>query len=86
METQKPLTEFTEEELLQEEKKLQEKVRYNAFAIGLLAGIAVWSIVKNGIGILPFILGAIIVYLVSADKKYKAVKTEIESRKQKTEL
>jgi hypothetical protein len=86
METPKPLSEFTDEELLQEEKKLKEKVRYNAFAIGLLAGIAVWSIVKNGIGMLPFILGAVIVYLVSADKKYKAVKAEIELRKQKTEL
>ena len=86
MESQKLLIEFTDEELLQEEKKLKEKVRYNAFAIGLLAGIAVWSIVKNGIGILPFILGAVIVYLVSADKKYKAVKAEIESRKQKSEL
>jgi hypothetical protein len=81
METQKPLTEFTDEELLQEGKKLKEKVRYNAFAIGLLVGIAVWSIVKNGFGILPFILGAFIVYLVSADKKYKAVKAEIEARK-----
>ncbi len=83
METQKPLSEFTDEELLQEEKKRKEQVKYNAFAIGLLAGIAVWSIVKNGLGFLPFILLGAILYIISADKKYKAIQAEIEARKQR---
>jgi hypothetical protein len=81
METKKKLSEFTDEELVQEEKKLKEKVRYNAFAIGLLAGIAIWSIVKNGIGFLPFVLLGVILYLISADKKRKEVQAEIEARK-----
>ena len=80
METQKPLTEFTDEELLQEEKKRKEFVKYNSFFIGLLAGIAIWSIVKSGLGFLPFILFGAILYLINADKKYKAVKAEIEAR------
>ena len=80
MEPKKPLSEFTDEELLQEEKKRKESVKYNSFFIGLLAGIAVWSIVKNGIGFLHFILFGAILYLINADKKYKAVKAEIEAR------
>lgn len=81
MESKKPLSEFTDEELLQEEKKRKDSVKYNAFAIGFLAGIAIWSIVKSGLGFLPFILFGAILYLMNADKKYKAVKAEIESRK-----
>ena len=81
MENNKPLTEFTDEELLQEEKKRKDSVKYNAFAIGLLVGIAVWSVVKSGLGFLPFILLGVILYLINADKKYKAVKAEIDSRK-----
>lgn len=81
METKKNLTEFTDEELLQEEKKQKELVKYNPFIIGMLVGIAVWSIVKNGLGFLPFILLGAILYLVSADKKHKAIKAEIEARK-----
>lgn len=81
METKKPLSEFTDEELLQEEKKRKEQVKYNPFFIGLLVGISVWSVVKSGLGFLPFILLLVILYLISADKKYKAVKAEIEARK-----
>ena len=80
METNKPFSEFTDEELIQEEKKRKEQVKYNSFIIGLLAGIAIWSIVKSGLGFLPFILFGAILYLVNADKKYKAIKAEIESR------
>lgn len=81
MENPKPLTEFTDEELLQEEKKRKGQVKYNPFFIGLLSGIAIWSVVKSGLGFLPFILLGVILYLINADKKYKAVKAEIESRK-----
>ena len=81
METKKSLSEFTDDELLQEEKKRKEQVKYNPFFIGLLVGIAVWSIVKSGFGFLPFILLLVILYLISADKKYKAIKAEIEARK-----
>ncbi|MEY4541484.1 MAG: hypothetical protein RLZZ306_3241, partial [Bacteroidota bacterium] len=56
MENKKPLSEFTDEELLQEEKKGKELFKYNSFVIGMLAGIAIWSIVKSGLGFLPFIL------------------------------
>ena len=81
MDTTKPLSEFTDEELLQEEKKRKEQVKYNPFFIGLLVGISVWSIVKSGLGFLPFILLFVILYLISADRKYKAIKAEIEARK-----
>ena len=81
MENNKPLTEFTDEELIEEEKKRKGQVKYNPFFIGLLAGIAIWSVVKSGLGFLPFILLGAILYLINADKKYKAVKAEIDSRK-----
>ncbi len=81
MELKKPLSEFTDEELVQEEKKQKESVKYNPFFIGILAGIIIWSVVKNGFGFLPIPLLIAILYLLRADKKHKAVKAEIEARK-----
>jgi uncharacterized membrane protein YdbT with pleckstrin-like domain len=81
METPKPLTEFTDEELLQEEKKRMESRKFFPFIIGLSVGIAAYSTFKNGIGFFTIFPLIFILPSIAADKKYKAVKAEIEARK-----
>ncbi len=81
MEPQKLLTEFTNEELLQEEKKRKESRKFFPFIIGLAVGIAAYSTFKHGIGFFTFFPLIFILPSISVDKKYKEVKAEIESRK-----
>ena len=52
---QKKLAELTDEELLQESKKLKPTKVYDAVIFGLLIGIATYSSVKNGFGLLTFL-------------------------------
>ena len=51
----KKLAELTDEELLQEEKKIKPTYLYDAIIFGVLIGIAMYSSVKNGIGLLTFL-------------------------------
>lgn len=82
METQKPLSEFTDEELIQEAKKRKRDEIFHAFAIGLCAGIAVFSVVKNGFSFLLVLLLLVIGYLISQKKPSpKEVQEEIARRK-----
>ena len=53
--TQKQLTELTDEELLQEARKMKSTSITNAVLIGFLIGIVVYSIVKNSLGFLTLI-------------------------------
>ena len=50
---QKKLGELTDEELLKEAKKI--KPIYDAIIFGVLIGIAIYSSVKNGFGLLTFL-------------------------------
>ena len=82
MEPKKSLSEFTDEELLQEAKKRKQDSTFHAFAIGLIAGIAIFSVFRNGFGFLPVLLLLVIVYLISQKKpSYKEVQEEITQRK-----
>ena len=49
------LAELTDEELLQEAKKIKKNRLYDATIIGVLIGIAIYSSVKNGFGLLTFL-------------------------------
>lgn len=71
---QKKWAELTDEELLQEAKNIKPTKLYDAVIIGLLIGIAIYSSVKNGFGVLTFIP---LVYLPLAAKN-KAKKEELE--------
>ena len=71
---QKKLAEFTDEELLQEAKRTKHTKLYDAAIIGLLVGIAIYSIVKNGLGLLTFLP---LIYLPIAGKN-KAKNTALE--------
>ena len=53
---QKKLAELTDEELLIESKKMKSTMILNAVLIGVLIGIMVYSITKNGLGFLTLIL------------------------------
>ncbi|BAV06461.1 hypothetical protein SAMN05421788_107121 [Filimonas lacunae] len=51
----KPLAELTNEELLQEAKKMKSTNIYDAAIFGFLIGISVYSAVKKGFGLLSFL-------------------------------
>lgn len=52
---EKKLSEFTDQELLQEAKKMKSTSLMNAALIGFLIGIVFYSIVKNSLGFLTLI-------------------------------
>lgn len=77
---EKELTDLTEEELLQEQKKMKSNNTINGFLIGIMMGIAVYSTVKNGLGFFtffPLVFGFI---AFSNRKKIKALEEELKSR------
>lgn len=71
---QQELATLTNEQLLLEAKKMKSTPIYDAVFIGFLIGIAVFSSVKNGFGLLSFLP---VVYLPVAAKN-RAKKKEIE--------
>ena len=71
---QEQLANLTDEELLQEAKKSKTTKLYDAGIIGLLLGIAVYSTVNNGFGLLTFLP---LIYLPIAAKN-KIKNSELE--------
>jgi hypothetical protein len=66
---QKKLTELTDQELLQEAKKMKSTSITNGFLIGFLIGIVFYSIVKNGLGLFTLI-PLFFVYKLINNSKY----------------
>lgn len=62
---QKELAELTDQELLQEAKKIKSTNLYDAVIFGILIGIALYSSIKNGFGLLTFLP---LIYLPIAGK------------------
>lgn len=54
--TQKPVLELTDQELFDEAKKMKSTSIVHAVLFGVIVGIATYSTVKNGFGILTFFL------------------------------
>jgi hypothetical protein len=80
---QKEVTELTDQELLQEAKKMKPYALYDAVLIGALVGIALYSAVKNGFGFLTF-LPLIYVPIAAKNKaKHKEVQKLLKERKLK---
>ncbi|PKP07830.1 MAG: FUSC family protein [Bacteroidetes bacterium HGW-Bacteroidetes-3] len=52
---QKELSELTDQELLQEAKKMKSNSITNAVLIGVMIGIVIYSIVKNSLGFFTLI-------------------------------
>ena len=70
---QKNLSELTDQELLDEAKKVKSFSITNAFFIGFLIGIIIYSIVKNSWGMLTLI-PLYFIYKLINDPKNKRVK------------
>lgn len=69
------LAEMTDEELLQEAKKAKSTKIFDAAFIGFLIGVAVYSSVRNGFGLLTFLP---LIYLPVAAKN-KVKKKELDT-------
>ena len=68
---QKNTAELTDEELLQEVKRMKATKLYDPVIFGVLIGIAIYSTVKNGLGLLTFLP---MVYLPIAAKNKLKIK------------
>jgi hypothetical protein len=80
--TQKEPSELTDQELLEEARKLKSFSVTNAFLIGFLAGIVIYSLVKNTFGFLMLIPLYFIYRLVNDPKakRSEALNKVLEER------
>ncbi|EMS31625.1 hypothetical protein C943_01896 [Mariniradius saccharolyticus AK6] len=68
---QRPLSELTDSELLKESKKLKSIQITNAFLVGFLIGIIVFSVMNNSLGFLSLIPLYLIYKIVNGAKYEK---------------
>lgn len=76
------LSELSDQELLQEAKELKSFSITNAFIIGFLIGILVFSLVKSSWGLLSLIPLFLLYKLINdpKNKRYKAVEESLKER------
>lgn len=77
---QKELSELTEQELLSEAKKIRSNAIMNAFFIGFLIGIIIYSIVVNTWGFLTLIPLFFAYKLIKNAKKDKGLEKVLKER------
>lgn len=77
---QKELSELTNEELLLEGKKIRSGNIVNAVLFGVMIGVAAWSTVKYGLGIITFFPLLFIQMLLKNNARKKAFETELKNR------
>ncbi len=78
------LSELTEQALIEKEQKLKKGATVHAFIIGIVCGVVIYSLVKNGLVWLTFFPLFIIAFLEKRRRdEQKALQQEIESRKNK---
>ena len=75
------LSKLTNEDLQIEAKKRKQGYQTAAFIVGMMIGVAAWSAVKNGFGILLFVPLVFAYWFRNAKPDYDEVKKEIASRK-----
>ncbi len=78
--SQKELSEMTNEELLLEGKKIKSSNIINAVLFGVMIGIAAYSTIKNGLGILTFFPLLLIQMLLKNNARKKAFESELKER------
>ncbi|MES2375733.1 MAG: FUSC family protein [Bacteroidota bacterium] len=78
--TQKELAELTDQQLLQEAKKIKSTRITDAVIFGVLIGIAIYSAVKNGFGLLSFIPFVYIPIAAKNRMKNKALEDLLKER------
>lgn len=77
---QKELSQLTNEELLLEGKRIKSGNIVNAVLFGVMIGVATWSTVKYGLGIITFFPLLFIQMLLKNNARKKAFETELKSR------
>jgi hypothetical protein len=77
----KNLTDLTSEELEEKGQKLKKNATYHAFLIGLLGGVIVYSLVKNGL-VWPTFFPLVLIAVLEKRRRdeQKTVQKEIQSR------
>lgn len=77
---QKKLTDFTDQQLMEEAKRTKPSPVVDAFFIGFLVGIIIYSVVMNSWGFLTLIPLFMVYWLVKKSKRNEAVKKELKER------
>jgi hypothetical protein len=77
---EKELSQLTDKELLEVAKKNKPSPILDAFFIGFLIGIIIFSVAANTWGFLTLIPLYLIYILLKKPKQYKALKKELEKR------
>jgi hypothetical protein len=75
------LSELSDEELIQEEKKQKQSLMLYGLFVVFMTGVAIWSATHKGSIFLSFLPLFLMPTLVKLDKKHKDLKAEIQSRK-----
>lgn len=76
----RPLQELSDLELAAEFKKRKNNFLYSCVFVGFIFGIAVYSTIRNGFGILSFLPFIFAPIFAPAGKSYKEIKAEMASR------
>lgn len=77
---QKELSELTDQELLDEAKKMKSNPILNAVLIGFMIGVVVFSIVKNSLGLFTLIPLFFVYKLLNQSKRDKALEKLLKER------
>ena len=75
------LNQLTNEELQIELKKRKNNYQAGAFLVGMMVGVAIWSVVQNGkyfLIVMPLLFGY---WFRNSKTEFDEIKKEIESRK-----
>ena len=76
----KELTEYTDQELLEEAKKTKLSPIVNALFIGFLGGVIIYSIVKNTWGLLTLIPLYMIFRIIKGSKRNEELEKQLRER------
>lgn len=78
--TQKELSDLSTQDLLLEGKKIKSTNIVNAVLFGVMIGVATWSTVKYGLGIITFFPLLFIQMLLKNNARKKAFQNELKER------
>ncbi|MFK5878357.1 MAG: hypothetical protein QM478_02555 [Flavobacteriaceae bacterium] len=76
----KELADLSNEQLLEEKKKIQYSKPINAIIIGVCIGVAIFSAIKNGFVFFTFFPLLLTYPFIKNGKKIKALEKELKSR------
>ncbi|WP_367390018.1 FUSC family protein [Lewinella sp. LCG006] len=78
--TKEELSQLTDQELLNEAKKMKSASIMSALVIGIMIGVIVWSILKNTVGLFTLIPLYFIWKIANGSKNNKALEKLLKER------